>query len=161
MNRILSLSLVLLVLAFGSLGLMYMVDYVPTVKYDRLGAAVLDVIAWSDAQKAINNDTDGIPLFMVLRRIKTYEAIRDLPVLVMTTDDVTAHPGAIHLVPGRGMEAIVIVTDIEDPRRAIRRAWISDASLAARYSVSEASADTPVFAIPDAVEGGSPLEYTN
>ena len=161
MNRILSLTLVLLVVAFGSLGLMYVADYFSTAKCDRLGAAVLDVIAWSDAQRAINSDADGIPLLMVLRRIKTYEAIRDLPVLVMTSEDVAAHPGLIHLVPGRGVEAITIVTDIEDPGRAIRRVWLSDASLARRYEVSATSANTLVFRTPDAVEGGSPLEYTN
>jgi len=153
MNRVWSLALLLLTIAFGSVGLMYIADWVSTNRLDRRHVSVADVASRMAALVVI--ERERVSLGIVLREIEAQRSLRGVPVLVMTSADIRESESAIN-VRGRGIECVLIVTDIDDPYRAIRRVWVGETGVVSMYrNTRPASAfDTvPVFEAP-AVEGG-------
>jgi len=154
MNRIWSLVLVLVTVALVSVGMMYLADWMTSIRLDRRTSALADVVSFTAARLAIDQSEEGVELRTIISRIRSHRALESVPVISMTQTDISNNPLSIHMVPGRGVESIVIVVDEPDPYRAIRRVWISDASLLDRYRPVQ---DQLLFQMQDAVEGGDPF----
>lgn len=156
MNRIWSLASVLGVIALICVGMMYIADWMTSVKWDRRTSALADVVSFVASRLAIDQSGEGVPLETVMGRIRSHRSLESIPVVFMTHSDVSKHPSSILMVSGRGVEAVVVVVDEPDPYRAIRRVWVTDATLLLRYRTPE---DRILFRVQDVVEGGDPFSF--
>lgn len=153
MNRVWSLVWLLVIVTFGSVGLMYIADWVSTNRLDRRQIGVADVASRMAALVVI--ERERVSLGQVLRDLERHSSLRGVPVLVMTMKDVRDNESAIN-VRGQGIECVLIMSDLDDPYRAIRRVWVGDTRVVSMYGNTRPSGavDTvPVFEAPP-VEGG-------
>jgi hypothetical protein len=153
MNRVWSLVWLLVIVALGSVGLMYIADWVSTNRLDRRQISVAAVASRMAALVVI--ERERVRLGQVLREIEAQRSLRGVPVLVMTSKDVRDHQSVINL-RGQGIECVLIVTDYDDPYRAVRRVWVGETRVVTMYKNTRppsAVDSVPVFEAPP-VDGG-------
>jgi hypothetical protein len=132
---------------------MYIADWVSTNRLDRRRVSVADVASRMAALVVI--ERERVKLGTVLREIESQRRLRGVPVLVMTSGDVMNNESAINL-QGRGVESVLVVTDYDDPYRAIRRVWVGDTRVLRMYGNTRPPGEVdevPVFEAP-AVDSG-------
>jgi len=155
MNRVTSLAAVLLVIVFGSIGIMFVMDWLAESRTDPKVVAIDRVAARFSSYVAIQQA--GVPIGNVVKDIRQQSALSSVPVLAMSRVQVESTKKAF-VGRGLGIECILVFTDTENPYDAIRRVWVADASVVARYTVTERE-QTMVFVIPEVVEGGDPFSF--
>lgn len=143
MTRLWSLVFVLVLIALGSVGLMYVADWLATARIDHRGVAVSSIASEVAARTVIEDR--GVSVSEILEMITSSRYLNTVPVLVMTTGDVDQYRDAIN-VRGLGIECVVILTDEIDPYRGIRRVWVSDASVVQSFrSNGQSKSSTLLF----------------
>lgn len=156
MNRIWSLVSLLVIVALGSVGLMYVADWLSVARIDTRAVAIDRVAAEMSSRAAI--EQDGIPLARVVARIASEESLASLPLLLMDTRHVTEHKEAF---VGRdlGVECVLVLRDMLDPYDAIRRVWIKDTTVVDTFRNVRPVSDVEgiAFRVPDVVLGGDPF----
>lgn len=149
MTRLWSLVFVLVLIALGSVGLMYVADWISTARIDHRGVAVANVASEVAARAAIRDS--GVPVSDIVQMVQSNRYLEKLPVLVMTTDDAKQYRDVINL-RGLGIECLAILTDELDPYRGIRRVWVSDASMVQSFR-SRDGGSTLVFSVNSVPSG--------
>lgn len=130
---------------------MYISDWVTTTRLDGRASAIAGVVSNLAARLAIDQTDEGISAETVKSLVRAYRILDSVPVLFMEKSEIANHPASIHTVPDRGVEAIVIIVDEQDPYLAVRRVWITDATLVPRYRGAK---DRFMFRLQRVVEGG-------
>jgi len=155
MNRLTILVVVLLVVALASVGIMFVMDWVAEGRTDPKVVAIDRVEARFSSLAAIHQK--GIPVGDVVRDIRKQSALSSVPVLAMSRTQIENTKKAF---VGRdlGIECILVLTDVQNPYDAIRRVWVSDASVVDQFKVDD-GAQTVVFVTPLSVEGGDPFSF--
>lgn len=156
MNRLWSLTSLLLIVALGSVGLMYVADWLAVARVDQRTVAIDRVAAHLSSRAAI--EQQGIAMSRVLARLRAEPSLATLPILLMETEHVKEHKEAF---VGRdlGIECVLVVRDMLDPYDAIRRVWINDSSVVETFKNVRPIADVDgiAFRVPDVVLGGDPF----
>lgn len=151
MNKVWSLTVLLAVLAFTSVGIMYLFDSVASYSPDRRLLAIDAVRAWCSSTVVIRQS--GLPAIDVVQKLRDRSALRSLPILMAPSS--ALERADISGVPDTGIECVLVVTDLVDPYVAIRRVWVGSTRTVDALAYRSSGDYGLVFQGPVSVEGGS------
>jgi len=111
---------------------MYIADIVTEYRPDQTLIAVDSVRAWCSSLLVIRRT--HIPLVEVVQHIQTKAALDNVPILVASTNAVKTFTtdGTMTMRRGMGIECVLLISDEQDPYRAIQRVWFTDARMIER-----------------------------
>ena len=156
MTRVFSFVWILLIITLGSVGLMYVADWLASARIDHRHVAVLDVASRTAALAAVQRM--GVSLSSIIQDIDSRRVLRGIPILVIQKKDVATIEDVVN-VRGLGVECIVIIPDALDPYQGIRRIWVSDENVVQEFRVDGSRVSERLVYPTDSVEGGDPFSH--